>query len=143
MVELSREAVIFRRVVAGVSMAIRVNSSAFRGVTLRIVELDDGRFRYIVQLLHRDPDLSVRLAEDEDEAAVKAQWRKWISFFGLPAFVGRTSSSDVQVNVAGVDLVRRLPSGRRRGRGPLARRPGLVRRGAYSHYGRRLRSEPP
>jgi Family of unknown function (DUF6101) len=139
MVELSREAVVFRRVVAGVSMSIRVDSSAFRGITLRIVGLEDGRFRYIVQLLHHDRDLSVRLAEDEDVAAVKAQWRKWISFFGLPAFVGRTSSSDVPVNVAGVDLVRCLQSGRRRGRGPMARRPGFVRRGAYS----RLRSEPP
>jgi hypothetical protein len=143
MVDLCREAVVIRRVVAGVSMEIRVDSSAYRGVTLRIVGLEDGRFRYVVKLLHRDPDLSVRLAEDEDEVAVKAQWRKWISFFGLPAFVGRTSSTDVQVNVAGVDLVRRLPSGRRRGRGAMARRPGFVRRRTSSRYGRRLPSERP
>ena len=117
-----------RRVVAGVSMTIRLDLSAYRGVALRIAGLDDGRFRYEVKLLHRDADLCVRLAEDEDEFAARAQWREWVGFLGLPAFVGRTASAEVQVNVDGVDLVRRLPSGRRRGRGAMARRPRFLRR---------------
>jgi hypothetical protein len=141
MVDLCRETVVIRRVVAGISMAIRVDSNTYRGVTLRIVGFDDGRFRYVVKLLHRDPDLSVQLAEDENGAAAKALWGKWVSFFGLPAFIGRTSCSDVQVNVAGVDLVRRLPSDRRRGRGAMARRPGFGRRRTSSRCGGRLRSE--
>ncbi len=109
-------------------MAIRVVLSAYRGVTLRIAGLEGGRFHYEVKLLHRDPDLSVPLAEGEDEAAVEAQWREWVCFLGLPAFVGRTASADIQVNIDGVDLARRVPSARRRGGGSIVRRPRFLRR---------------
>jgi Family of unknown function (DUF6101) len=127
-VDVAREAIVIRRAVAGVRMAIRVVSSAYRGVALRITELEEGRFHYAVELLHRDPDLSVPLADGEDRAAVEARWREWVGFLGLPAFVGRTASADVQVNIDGVELARRVPSDRRRGRGAMARRPRFLRR---------------
>jgi uncharacterized protein DUF6101 len=127
-VDLAREAVIIRRAVAGVAMAIRVASSAYRGVALRITGLEDGRFHYEVKLLHRDPDLSVPLAEGDDQAAAEAQWREWVGFLGLPAFVGRTESGVVQVNIDGVDLARRLPSLRRCGRLVTSRRPRFLTR---------------
>ena len=127
-VDLAREAVIIRRAVAGVPMAIRVACSAFRGVALRITGLEDGRFHYEVKLLHRDPDLSVPLAEGDDQAAAEAQWRDWVGFLGLPAFVGRTESGVVQVNIEGVELARRLPSLRRRGGAVTSRRPRFLTR---------------
>lgn len=115
-IEVGREAIVIRRAVAGVRMAVRVVSSAYRGVALRIARVEEGQFHYEVKLLHRDPDLSVTLTEGEDKAGVEAQWRDWVSFLGLPALVGRTASADVQVNVEGVDLARRAPIGRRRAR---------------------------
>ncbi|HZZ60837.1 MAG TPA: DUF6101 family protein [Roseiarcus sp.] len=124
MVEIGSEAVVIRRAVAGIPMAIRVPLSAYRGVTLRIAGLEGGRFHYQVRLLHRDSDLSVPLAEGENEAAVEAQWREWVRSFGLPAFVGRTASDDIQVNIEGVDLTRRAPHGRRR----VIKRPRFLRR---------------
>ncbi len=127
-VDVDREIIVIRRAVAGVSMAIRVALNAYRGVVLRIAGFTEGRFRYEVKLLHRDPDLSVPLAEGEDEAAVEAQWREWVGFLGLPAFLGRTASADHQVNIDGVDLVRRVPAGRRRGDGAVAGRPRFLRR---------------
>jgi len=127
-VDVDREAVVIRRAVAGVRIAIRVVSSAYRGVALRITRLDEGRFHYEVSLLHRDPDLSVPLAQGEDKAAVEAQWREWVSFLGLPAFVGRTATADIQVNIDGVDLARRVPGGRRRAGGTMARRPRFLKR---------------
>jgi hypothetical protein len=127
-VDLAREAVIIRRAVAGVPMAIRVASSAYRGVALQITGLEDGRFHYEVKLLHRDPDLSVPLDQGDDQAAAEAQWRDWVGFLGLPAFVGRTESGVVQVNIDGVDLARRLPSPRRRGRAVTSRRPRFLTR---------------
>jgi len=127
-VDLGREAVVIRRAVAGVPMAIRVASSAYRGVALRITGLEDGRFHYEVKLLHRDPDLSVQLDEGDDQAAAEAQWRDWVGFLGLPAFVGRTESGVVQVNIDGVDLTRRLPNPRRRGRVVTSRRPRFLTR---------------
>jgi len=127
-VDVDREAVVIRRAVAGVRIAIRVVSSAYRGVALRITRLDEGRFHYEVSLLHRDPDLSVPLAQGEDKAAVEAQWREWVGFLGLPAFVGRTATADIQVNIDGVDLARRVPDGRRRAGGTMARRPRFLKR---------------
>jgi len=127
-VDVARDAVVIRRVVAGVPMAIRIASAAYRGIALRISGFDSGRFHYEVKLLHRDPDLAVPLAEGEDEAAIEAQWREWVRFLGLPALVGRTESSDVQVNIDGVDLARRAPSPRRRGSAAARRRPRFLMR---------------
>ena len=81
-----------------------------------------------MKLLHRDPDLSVALAESEDMAAAEAQWREWVGFLGLPALVGRTGSSDVQVNIDCVDLDRRVPASRRCGRATAGRRSSFLRR---------------
>jgi Family of unknown function (DUF6101) len=127
-VEIDREAVVILRAVAGIPMAIRVVLNTYRGVTLRISGLERGRFHYEVKLLHRDPDLSVSLAEGEDEIAVEVQWREWVRFLGLPAFVGRTASADIQVNIDGVNLARRTPQGRRRGATTIVRRPRFLSR---------------
>jgi hypothetical protein len=127
-VEINQEAVVIRRAVAGIPMAVRVVLSTYRGVTLRIAGMQHGRFHYEVMLLHRDPDLSVRLAEGEDEVAVEAQWREWVRLLGLPAFVGRTASADIQVNIDGVNLVQRTPQDRRRGAATLVRRPRILSR---------------
>ena len=89
-VDIAREGITIRRVVAGVSMAIRVDPSAYRGVALRITGLVDGRFHYEVRLAHRDPDLSVPLGEGGDLVAIEAQWRGWVAFLRLPALAGRT-----------------------------------------------------
>ena len=127
-VELDRTGIVIRRVFAGISMTIRIDPSACRGVAFRVAGLEDGRFHYEVKLLHRDPDLSVPLAESEDAAAAEAQWREWVGFLGLPALVGRTASSDVQVNIDCVDLDRRVPASRRRGSATAGRRARFLRR---------------
>ena len=127
-VDIGRTGVVIRRLFAGVSMAIRVERSAYRGVVLRVAGLEDGRFQYEVKLLHRDPDLSVSLAESVDMAEAEAQWREWVGFVGLPALVGRTNSSDVQVNIDCVDLDRRVPASRGRADATAGRRPRFLRR---------------
>lgn len=127
-IDICREAVVIRRVFAGMTMAVRVKTTAYRGVALRVAGLDDGRFRYEVKLLHRDPDLSVPLADGEDDAAAEAQWRDWVGFLGLPALVGRTNSSDVEVNIASIDLTLRTPAPRARGSSVARRRPRFLRR---------------
>ncbi len=127
-VEVARESVLIRRAVAGVSMSIRIASSAYRGVTLRITGLADGRFHYETVLLHHDPDLSVPLAAGEDPAEVENQWREWVRFLRLPALVGRTEAADVEVNIDGVDIARRGPGPRRWGRTATSRRPRFLTR---------------
>ena len=128
MIHLAREAVTISRAVAGVSMAIRLSPSAYRGVTLRVTALREGRFQYEVRLLHRDPDLSVLLAEGCDRAPIEAQWREWVRFLRLPALAGRNEANDVEVNLGVLDLARRKPGLRRRGRATLSRRPRFLAR---------------
>ena len=127
-VEVAPESVLIRRAVAGVSMSIRIASSAYRGVTLRVTGLQDGRFYYETMLLHRDPDLSVSLAAGEDRAEVESHWREWVRFLRLPALVGRTEAADVEVNVDVADIARRTPAPRRRGRSATSRRPRFLTR---------------
>jgi hypothetical protein len=125
-VDVAHDSVTIRRAVAGVFMSIRIASSAYRGVSLRITGLEAGRFHYEAILLHRDPDLSVSLAAGEDRAEVEREWREWIRFLRLPALVGRTEAADVEVNVDGVDIARRRPAPRRRGRSVTSRRPRFL-----------------
>jgi len=127
-IDIARDSVTIRRAVAGVSMVIRIASSAYRGVTLRVKGLRDGRFHYEVKLLHRDPDLSVSLAEGENRAEIETEWREWVGFLRLPALVGRTEAADVEVNIDVVDISRRRPSPRRRGRSVTSRRPRFLTR---------------
>ena len=134
-VEVAREAVTIRRAVAGVAMAIRVASEAYRGVALRITGFEDGRFYYEVMLAHRDPDLSVPLCEGEDLAAIEAQWRTWVAFLGLPALAGRTGSTDIPVNLDDVKLTRRIPHTRRRAGAAGLRRPRFPKRRALGRMG--------
>ncbi len=127
-VDIAREGITIRRVVAGVSMAIRVDPSAYRGVALRITGLVDGRFHYEVRLAHRDPDLSVPLGEGGDLVAIEAQWRGWVAFLRLPALAGRTESSDTPVWVGVAELCCGAPHARRRGRGGNGRKSRRLRR---------------
>ncbi len=130
-VDVGRDAVTIRRAVAGVPMAIRIACRSFRGVSLRIVGLDDGCFRYEVRLAHRDPDLSVPLAQGGDLAAVEAQWREWVAFLRLPALAGRSESADAAVNLHATELTRRVAHERRGGGALASRRPRRLKRRAF------------
>ncbi len=127
-IDVARDGVTIRRAVAGVAMAIRIASGAYRGVTLRVTGLEDGRFRYEVKLLHRDPDLTVSLAEGENRAAVEDAWREWVRFLRQPALVGRTEADDIAVNIDELEIARRRPAARRRGGRLGSRRPRFLMR---------------
>ncbi len=133
-VDVAREAVTIQRAVSGVSMAIRVESRAYRGVALTIAGLEDGRFHYEIRLAHRDPDLSVPLGEGEDLAAIEAQWREWVAFLRLPALAGRSEAAEVPVDAADVELARRTPHARRRGGALTSRRPRYLKRRAFGRF---------
>lgn len=127
-VEVARDKVVIRRMVAGVAMAVRVATASYLGVTLRVIGLQDGRFRYEARLLHRDPDFSVPLGEGNDQDRMEAQWREWVRLLRLPALVGRSETVDVEVNLDVTDLARRRPAPRRRGKAVAARRAGFLLR---------------
>ena len=127
-VEVAREGVTIRRVVAGVSMAIRVEPRAYRGVALRITGLVDGRFHYEVRLAHRDPDLSVPLGEGEDLVAIEASGADGSRSCACRPWRVGPSSSDIPVWVGVAELCCGAPHARRRGRGGTGRKSRRLRR---------------
>ena len=116
------------RSVAGVFMRINLAPSAFRGVLLRLVRLDDAGFHYEIHLLHRDPDLGVRLAEADDQAEAEAVWRHWARQFHLPALVERVEGTVEPERAAPGAIEARAPGVRRRGRGLRLRRARFLTR---------------
>ena len=116
------------RSVAGVFMQIGLAPSAFQGVLLRLVRLDDAGFHYEIHLLHRDPDLGVLLAESGDQAEAEAVWRRWAQRFSLPALVEPVEGT-VEPEPAAIGAVEaRAPVVRRRGRGLRLRRARFLTR---------------
>ena len=91
---LDGDKVAIDRVVGGVSMRVTVPTSAYRGVALRVVDARGDGFAYEIRLVHADPDLSVALAETNDDSDIQAEWRLWARVLGLPALVERAEGRD-------------------------------------------------
>lgn len=112
-IDIAREAVVIRRSVASVAMTIRAPSSVYRGVALRLAKLCGERVRWEAWLEHRDPDLSVLLAQGEDKAVIEGRWRDWAGFFRLPALVERIDAATQAASLEVAGIARRLPCVRR------------------------------
>jgi hypothetical protein len=110
--------VIFRRV-AGVNMQIGAPTQAFQGVSMSVEAAESGGAAYRLSLAHRDPDLSVVLAETEDSRQAASDWRYWALFLGLP----RLAEAD----------------GEARPLEPLKKQPSLLRSGGATLSKRRPR----
>jgi hypothetical protein len=81
-----------------------------------------------VRLEHRDPDLSVLLAEGEDEAVIEGRWQDWAGFFRLPALVERIDAATQAASLEVAGVARRRPWARRGGKASTARRPRFLAR---------------
>lgn len=118
---LSRERVTIDRSFRGIAMRLSVPVSAYRGVAVGVRASEAGGFVYELKLAHRDPELSVLLDENRDEARIWAGWRDAAGFFGLPALIERADGLQSWCSAAATPA----PSGRR----PKRRiRPGIVAR---------------
>jgi hypothetical protein len=129
LVIVSREGVLIKRAVAGVAMSIRLTPGDFRGLVLRLARAADNQFHYELSLAHRDPDLSVLLAEATDQRQIEREWRAWARLTGLPAFVERGPGDEETADIATGKLGARAACPRRHGKATTRRRPRfLVRR---------------
>jgi hypothetical protein len=85
---LHRDRALVRRTRRGVAATLDVPVSAYRGVAVRMIPVgDEGGLRVVIELLHRDPSLSLPLvvADEPDEAAV--DWIAWGKTLNLPLLV--------------------------------------------------------
>jgi hypothetical protein len=75
----------------------------------------------------------VLLAEGDDQAAVKALWRAWVSLFGLPALVERIEVGEFEASHEVVEIEPRPPRPRRGGKASTPRRPRFLARRKVGH----------
>lgn len=115
-------AVMIARRVSGIAMRIRVPLSSYRGVALWLAE---GRTLHRIELLHRDPDLSVPLGEAADPQEIAAEWTAWADSLALPRlFEGEPCRlEEMRTQCGGL-----LPAPRRRGSALARRRTRFSRR---------------
>ena len=78
-----RTVVIARRV-AGIAMRIRVPLASYRGVRLSLGVQGEGESLHTIELLHRDPDLSIPLFQAADPQVIEAEWCAWANSLSLP-----------------------------------------------------------
>jgi hypothetical protein len=120
---LSRDRVTIDRSYRGIAMRLSVPVSAYQGVCVAVKPAATGGFVYELRLAHRDPDLSVTLAEALDEGRIWADWRVSAGYFNLPALVERNDEPE--------PWVAELGAGQRHDRRAKRRhRPGIVTRRA-------------
>lgn len=157
-VDLGPKQVTIARRLLGIDMRIGVPVHSYNGVSLSLTGGSDSpesaasgsaatgaAATWRVTLLHRDPDLSVPLAEAQDDSDVIADWRAWSKFFGLPALVelepGRFQASLDSRPISGSPRTTCRRRGammtKRRARFLLRRRMGDKARCSQSHAGER------
>ena len=103
---------ICRRLPSGIPMAMRLPMAAFEGVAVRLVPdtlgddgTGDGDGVAVVELMHRDPMLSLPLSVASDLAEVVADWRAWARVLALPMLIVETDGSWRAVETRLGDLV--------------------------------------
>ena len=121
-VSLSRDRVTIDRNYRGIAMRLSVPMSAYQGVCVAVRATEDGGVLYELRLDHRDPELSVTLAEAREEREIWADWRSCAGYFDLPALVERNDGPELWTAPKGVGSHDR--------RSKLRRRPGIVTRRA-------------
>ncbi len=118
-------AVVIGRRVSGIAMRVRVPLSSYRGVALWLAEAGAGRALHRIELLHRDPDLSIPLGETADPQEIAAAWTAWADSLALPRLFEGEPGRREEIGRDGGAF---LPAPRRRGSAVARRRTRFSRR---------------
>ena len=112
--------------------------TGYSGVCLSLKAAGSQAPMFAVELIHRDADMSVSLAETHDEDEAWQAWQSWSHFLGRPALVARNGAPE---NCPMRGLAAAAVSTKRRVR--RRRRPTLVsRRYARPDAGAMVHREP-
>ena len=126
---LDRDLVVVKRRLSGLPLTVSLPVSAFTGIAVRSTPLDEeGAVAVSIELLHRDPALSLPLVVADCYDEIVADWQAWSKTLGLPLMLIEADGSLTQP-VAHIgrlrfdgSLSRRRSSNRRRRPRFLARR---------------------
>jgi hypothetical protein len=131
---------VIRRVLArsGLPVTVVLPARAFRGVAARAIEDDAGKVTVTLELLHRDPMLSVPLLVADDLDDVAADWRAWADAYRLPMMLVE-ADGEARTLEESLGAVKTAPvRERRKRRHSSARRPRFLARRRAGNLGLRL-----
>jgi hypothetical protein len=131
------QSVVIARRVAGIAMRVRVPLASYRGLALWLAEEGQAGAVHKLELVHRDPDLSIPLFEAEDATAAAVEWDAWAQSLSLPRLFGCAPGQlePTPTSAATLPLPRRRGSlvGRRRTRFSRRRKIGALARLATAY----------
>jgi len=137
-VYIDRELAIVKRRLGGIPTTLSTPVSAFRGVAVRMTgDAETGAIRTTVELMHRDPAMSLPLVVVEDLGDgedVAADWQAWGRALGLPLLIVDTDGTirapldQMGPLVVGQPKSRRAPSSLK------GRRPRFLKRRKTGFY---------
>lgn len=82
---LDRDRAVVRRTLRGLVATLDVPVKAYRGVAVRMfAEGEEGNLRVVVELMHRDPALSLPLLVADEPQEAAADWLAWGRILKLP-----------------------------------------------------------
>ncbi|SON54640.1 hypothetical protein HDIA_1099 [Hartmannibacter diazotrophicus] len=130
MVYVDGERVVIQRQLSGLPLTVAMHVSHFQGIAVSIVAEDSGRLKAIVELAHRDPDLTIPLMVSYDMEEVSDAWEAWADVLGLPMLL-RESDGQLRPVEEQAEVRTGRPLPRRQHTGSDRQRPRfLVRRKA-------------
>jgi len=121
-VDLHRERVVLRRVLAGMRMAVNLPVANYQGVAIRLDAATKTPPMACVTLEHADATLSLLLFASTDTDDIVAEWQIWGRVLGLPLLVGDTDGTMHEAFARIGQLQIAAPTWRRRRRSAIARR---------------------
>jgi hypothetical protein len=138
-IAFGRSSVVIARRIAGIAMQVRVPLASYRGVALSVASSGEGEGEALhrIELLHRDPDLSVPLFEARDVTEVAGEWNAWAQSLSLPRLLegaeGQLESVDPAAAVSPAPRRRGSAVAKRRTRFSRRRRMGTLQRLAVTY----------
>ncbi|MCX5579544.1 DUF6101 family protein [Kaistia terrae] len=137
-VYIDRQQAIVKRRLGGIPTTLSTPVSAFRGVAVRMTgDAETGAIHTVVELMHRDPSMSLPLVVLEDLGDgedVAADWQAWGRALGLPLLIVdgdgtvRAPLDQMGQLVVGQPMSRRSPSSLK------GRRPRFLKRRKTGFY---------
>jgi len=83
-----KQAIVQQLSPTGTPMTVRIPHNMFEGVAVRMKPIvQTGDIDVFVELMHRDPALSLPLMIADDPAEIAADWQAWGQIFGLPLLI--------------------------------------------------------
>jgi hypothetical protein len=131
------QSVVIARRVAGIAMHVRVPLTSYRGVRLSLASEREGEALHTIELLHRDPDLSVPLFQAADPRVIAAEWCAWAKSLSLPRLFEDFSESAAPERVIALSRRRGSAVAPRRTRFARRRKIGALSRLATTYHDER------